>query len=29
VMAVSRFEVHADTIRIAGPSFEEYVIRAE
>jgi 8-oxo-dGTP pyrophosphatase MutT (NUDIX family) len=28
VMAVSRFEVHADAIRIAGPSFEEYVIRA-
>jgi 8-oxo-dGTP pyrophosphatase MutT (NUDIX family) len=28
VMAVSRFEVHADAVRIAGPSFEEYVIRA-
>jgi 8-oxo-dGTP pyrophosphatase MutT (NUDIX family) len=28
VMAVSRFEVRADAIRIAGPSFEEYVIRA-
>jgi 8-oxo-dGTP pyrophosphatase MutT (NUDIX family) len=29
VMAVSRFEVHADAIRISGPSFEEYVIRAK
>jgi 8-oxo-dGTP diphosphatase len=28
VQAVSRFEVRADAIRIAGPSFEEYVIRA-
>jgi 8-oxo-dGTP pyrophosphatase MutT (NUDIX family) len=28
VMALSRFEVRVDAIRIAGPSFEEYVIRA-
>jgi 8-oxo-dGTP diphosphatase len=28
VMAVNRLEVHGDAIRIAGPSFEEYVIRA-
>jgi len=28
VMAVSRFEVHADAIRIAGAAFEEYVIRS-